>query len=91
MRGGAYFDQTPVQDGYMTPETPDANRLGLSLGVGINPIENLSIDASLLFINGFTREQTKADINAAGTNGDVLAGKYQLRAIVPGISVGYSF
>ena len=91
LRGGAYLDQTPVEAGYMTPETPDANRLGLTLGIGITPIENLSIDASLLFINGAKREQTQADINAAGTQTAALPGTYQQRAFAPGIQVSYAF
>ena len=67
LRSGAYYDLTPVKKGFMTLETPDANRLGLSLGLGIRPISNLHIDASLVFIIGQTRTQSQADINATGT------------------------
>ncbi len=91
IRAGAYYDQTPVKDGYMTLETPDANRIGLSLGVGVRPIENLHIDGSLLFINGAKREQTEAHVQAAGTAKDVLPGTYMIRAVIPGISIGYNF
>lgn len=91
VRCGGHFDKTPVKDGYMTLETPDASRIGLSLGVGLRPIENLAIDASLLFINGMKREQTQADVDAAGTNDSVLPGTYRIRAVIPGISIGYSF
>ncbi|MGB3619522.1 MAG: outer membrane protein transport protein [Catalinimonas sp.] len=90
LRAGAYYDQTPVQDGYLTPETPDADRLGVSLGVGYR-IGGVEIDASLLFITGAEREQTDADIDAAGTAGDVLAGRYQLGAVIPGVSASYRF
>jgi long-chain fatty acid transport protein len=91
VRGGAYYDQTPVQAGYMTPETPDADRIGLTLGLGIKPTENLFIDASVLFIMGMKRTQSDADINSAGTIDAVQAGTYQQRAFVPGIQVGYQF
>jgi long-chain fatty acid transport protein len=91
VRAGTYFDQTPVQAGYMTPETPDANRIGLTFGAGIKPIENLSIDASLLFIFGQKRTQSQSDINNAGTQDAVQAGTYQQRAVVPGIQVSYQF
>ena len=91
VRGGAYLDQTPVQAGYMTPETPDANRVGLTLGAGVQPIKNLSIDASLLFILGQKRTQSASDVNSAGTQNDVQAGTYQQRAIVPGIQATLSF
>jgi len=91
VRAGGYFDQTPVQAGYMTPETPDANRIGLTFGLGVRPIENLSIDASLLFIFGEERTQSTADINSAGTQSAVQAGTYLQRAFAPGISIGYDF
>jgi len=91
VRAGGYFDQTPVQNGYMTPETPDANRVGLTLGAGIKPIENLSIDASLLFIMGQKRTQSAADAQSAGTQDAVQPGTYQQRAFAPGIQVSYQF
>ena len=91
-RGGIYYDQTPVQDGFLTAETPDADRVGYSVGVGINPIANLSIDASLLFINGTERSQTQAQLNAAGvTNAEVPVGTFKTKALVPGLSFAYSF
>ena len=67
LRAGGYYDLTPVKAGYMTLETPDADRIGLSFGVGIRPIENLHIDASLVMIFGQKRTQSQADINATGT------------------------
>jgi opacity protein-like surface antigen len=58
VRAGGYYDMTPVRDGYMTPETPDSDRIGLSAGVGYR-IGGFEIDASVLFINGMKREQTQ--------------------------------
>ena len=99
LRAGGYFDQTPVQAGYMTAETPDANRFGASVGVSIRPIKNLFVDASLLMIFGQKRTQTDADMVSAGTNAGVTPGAaaavqpgtYQQRAFIPGIQVGYEF
>jgi long-chain fatty acid transport protein len=100
IRLGGYYDQTPVQDGYMTPETPDADRFSITGGIGFMPIENLSIDASINFILGQKREQTIQQAQNAGTYPSapatmidqvVLPGTYQQRAIIPGISIGYSF
>ena len=34
LRAGIYYDTTPVKDGYVTPETPDSDRLGITLGAG---------------------------------------------------------
>ena len=91
LRAGYYFDQTPVQDGYMTPETPDANRNCFTLGLGYKFGEKFSADASFLFIEGTEREQTQAHVNSAGTQDDVLAGTYKLQVLIPGISFSYSF
>jgi long-chain fatty acid transport protein len=95
VRAGYYFDQTPVQDGYMTPETPDANRNCFTLGLGYKFSENFSADASFLFIEGTEREQTQSDIDANSTaNGtpsqdSFLAGTYKLRVLIPGLSLSY--
>ena len=97
LRAGIYFDKTPVKKGYMTAETPDASRIGLTAGVGYAIGEHLQFDASFLFIDGMKREQTVQEaINAktydpnAGTR-DVLPGTYRLNAFIPGISVSYKF
>jgi long-chain fatty acid transport protein len=93
IRAGGYYDTTPVQEGYMTPETPDANRLGLTLGIGLTLNEHFQIDASFLYIDGMEREQTVADTQEAGTYNPrgVMPGTYELNAFVPGISVSYTF
>jgi long-chain fatty acid transport protein len=97
LRAGAYYDTTPVQKGYMTAETPDANRIGLTLGVGYTLGEHLQFDLSFLYINGKTREQTVEDVLDAGTydpetgSRDVMPGTYKLNALIPGLSVSYRF
>jgi long-chain fatty acid transport protein len=90
IRAGYYYDQTPVPDGYMTPETPDANRNGFTCGFGYKFSENFSADASFLFIEGEEREQKQSDINKTAQDG-FLAGTYKLRIMVPGVSLSYKF
>jgi len=97
LRLGGYYDKTPVQKGYMTPETPDSDRIGLTLGIGYSLGEHFQFDASFLYIQGFEREQTVEDAINAGTlnldagSRDVLPGTYKLNALIPGISVAYKF
>ncbi len=101
IRAGYYFDQTPVQDGYMTPETPDANRNCFTLGLGFKFSENFSADASFLFIEGNEREQkqskidenSNASVQAGGkpSQDSFLAGTYKLRVLIPGLSLSYRF
>lgn len=90
LRAGYYFDKSPVLEGYMTPETPDANRNGYTLGVGYKITDKISADASVLFIEGVQRTQSKESVKAANTNSDVLPGTYKLKAFCPGISVSYT-
>jgi long-chain fatty acid transport protein len=95
LRLGGYYDQTPVQKGYMTPETPDSDRIGFTAGIGYKFSDKLILDASFLYINGMERRQTYEDAIEAGTinsdKHDVLPGTYRLNAFIPGVSVSYKF
>ena len=97
-RAGFYYDITPVQDGYMTPETPDANRTSLTCGIGYTVGDFLQFDLSFLFISGAERRQTLADAQSAGTypiNGvgtyAVEPGTYKNLTYIPGLSISYRF
>lgn len=97
LRAGIYYDETPVQDGYMTPETPDSDRLGLTAGIGYTLFEKLQVDLTFLFIEGWQREMTRQEAINAGTldpqtgSQDVIPGTYKLRAFIPGIGLSYNF
>lgn len=84
LRAGTYLDKTPVQTGYLTPETPDADALGLSAGVGFNVSESFSIDASFLYIN--KKERTDLSNLSGG-----IGGTYKSVAYIPGIALNYKF
>ena len=96
LRAGLYYDKTPVQDGYMTAETPDNDRIGLTAGLGYG-FGDLQLDLSFLYIHSTERQQTQAQAEAAGTydssdgSRDVLLGTYRLNALIPGISIAYKF
>lgn len=96
VRAGAYYDKTPVKDGYMTAETPDNNRIGLTAGIGYG-FGDLQLDLSFLYIHSSKREQTEQQAIAADTydpstgSRDVLLGTYRLNALIPGISIAYKF
>jgi len=83
LRAGAYYDATPTNDEYYTPETPGANKIGLSGGATIRPFENFEIDLSMLYIHGQKREAEYVPDNFKGT--------YYTNAFIPGIGLTYSF
>jgi len=50
LRGGIYFDQSPVQDGYFAPETPRNDSIGFTAGASYQYSKNLEFDVSLLIL-----------------------------------------
>lgn len=91
LRAGAYIDNSPVDEGYITPETPDVNRYGLSVGIGYEITRQFRVDASLLHITSSYREQSRQDATAEGTPDVVPIGEFRNTAWIPGVSLGYQF
>lgn len=83
VRLGTYYDMSPVQAGYLTPETPDADKLGITAGASFSVTKKLHIDASFLYIEGKKRSDTNLETDFSGT--------YKTRALVPGVSLEYVF
>lgn len=83
VRLGTYYDMTPVQAGYLTPETPDADKLGITAGASFKITKKIHIDASFLYIEGKQRTDTNLETDFSGT--------YKTRAMVPGVSLEYVF
>ena len=90
LRVGGAYDVTPVKDGYVTPETPDNNRVIGTAGVGYNITENFGLDASFMFQAILKRTQTEADLLNNGTT-DRVAGTYRTNISIPGIGLRYNF
>lgn len=82
VRIGLAYGITPVQNGYMTPETPDANRINYTIGVGYTMNRKMGVNASFLFTT-LKREDTNLETNMSGT--------YQTNVCIPGISLFYKF
>ncbi|MBC7412719.1 MAG: outer membrane protein transport protein [Bacteroidia bacterium] len=83
LRAGAYYDVSPVQDDYLSAETPDANKVGLTAGVSYNLGKKLSIDAALLYIESAARKGGNAEANFYGT--------YKSNAKAVSIGISYTF
>lgn len=82
IRFGGGYGLTPVQDGYVTPETPDGNRAYGTFGLGYELGEHFAIDASCYYT-----QITRADINKE-TN---LSGTFTTKAIAAGIGFIYKW
>jgi long-chain fatty acid transport protein len=85
LRGGIYYDQTAVDDGYLTPESPDANTIGYTLGLGYTLGERFTIDVHYLLVD----KAERTNVAAAGSGG--IDGTYEAGANVFGFGLSYKF
>ena len=83
VRLGSYYDMTPVKAGYLTPETPDVNKIGITSGASFRVTKKIHLDLSLLFIEGIKRTDTNIETQFSGT--------YKSRAVIPGFGLQYLF
>lgn len=83
LRGGIFYETTPIQDNYVSPELPDANRIGLSAGATVYFIKSLSVDIGYQYL--FTGERT-AILRSAN-----FGGSYQSVFSVVGLGVRYAY
>jgi long-chain fatty acid transport protein len=83
LRAGVGYAFTPVRDGYVTPEAPDANRIILSAGLGYDFSSKFSLDLSFLYEGIKSRTQTNNESNLSGT--------FKTTVYIPGIGLSYKF
>jgi long-chain fatty acid transport protein len=83
IRLGAYYDMSPVQAGYLTPEAPDADRIGITTGASLLILDKFSLDASFLYIEGMKRSDTNLETQFSGT--------YKNRTVVAGLGAELRF
>ena len=83
LRAGVGYALTPVDDGYVTAEVPDANRLLLSAGLGYQASQKFGVDLSFLYEDVFSRKSTNIESG--------LSGEYKTKAYIPGLSLSYKF
>lgn len=83
VRAGAFIDQSAVPTDYLTPDVPDSPKSGFSVGASYRFSSLVSIDASLLYLDGKEVSGTNVQENFEQT--------YKNRAIVPGVGLHLSF
>ena len=82
VRAGGYFDPSPVNDEYFSPETPSLDNLAFTTGFSFLPSEMISIDFSLLYIMGLEQEVSFTPEN--------FGGSYASRVFIPGLGLSIS-
>ena len=81
LRFGGGYGISPVRDGYVTPEAPDANRYYFTGGLGYKVTKHLDLDLSFEYEKVFARTQTNIESNLSGT--------FKTNVYIPGISLAY--
>lgn len=82
-RAGFYYDDSPVNAGFMTPETPDANAKGYTAGIGYEISEKFSLDLTFLFLDKQKRSNTVPDAPATGG----IDGTFKTNVLIPGFGI----
>ena len=83
LRAGVGYAFSPVQDGYVTPEAPDADRYILSAGLGYTPTRHFEVNASFFFEDVKSRKQKNIETGLDGT--------FKTLVYAPGISLTYKW
>lgn len=88
--GGVYFDKNPVKPEYLNPSLPDANRIGLSIGINYKILQNLGVSASYLHI--FASQLEVSNSEESYTPGVApFNGTYNSYANLAALSLSYGF
>ena len=87
LRGGYYYDETPVRSGLYSPETPRTDAHGFTTGFTYNINDKFAIDASFLYLY-FPEVDESFDADPNDTI-DTFSGSYNVNAIIGGLGVTY--
>ena len=86
LRGGFYYDESPVRDGYFSPETPRGDARGFTAGMTWELAPNIQLDVSGLYLY-FSETDNSYDYSDEGP----FAGTYKSRAYALGMGLTYQF
>ncbi|GAB3300051.1 OmpP1/FadL family transporter [Hymenobacter tenuis] len=89
VRAGGAYDETPVRDGFVTPETPDNDRLSGTAGATY-AFGKFGVDLSVQYVGIRKRTETQEQLVNNGTT-DRVAGTYKTNIVIPGIGLTYAF
>mgnify|MGYP005853645633 CR=1 FL=1 len=88
LRGGFYYDETPVQAGFFAPETPRNDSQGYTAGFSYDVNEKLSIDASFLYLR-FSEVDASYDPYTENGVQVPFSGTYKSNTFIPGVGISY--
>ena len=80
---GTAYDPTPVTNGYVSPDLPDADHIIVTCGASIRPLKRLTILAACEFLSTVKRNSSYDFGGFSGT--------FWTQAVTPGIGIHYNF
>jgi len=83
LMAGFAYDPSPVRDGFVTPDLPDADRFVGTCGITIKPVQRFTIIAAF---EGVTSVKRNGSYDFGG-----FSGTYKTQAATPGIALSYRF
>lgn len=90
LRGGIYFDESPVKDGYFAPETPRNDSIGYTAGATYRVSKNMELDFALLILT-FDEEENSYDFYEEGGVAIPFSGNYDSAANSIGFGLSYKY
>lgn len=83
LRAGAYYETSPANKDYFSPETVSLNTFAYTLGASYMPTKGFSIDLSFIQLFGMKSLMKYTPAN--------VSGYYKTNTVVPGIGISYHF
>lgn len=91
VRLGLMIDQSPVNDKHYNPETPGTTKIEPSCGLSFYPVPQLSIDASLLYVEGLRKDGSCTYRDLLLNKDQTFTASYKLHAWAPSVGVTMHF
>ena len=88
LRGGYYYDGTPLESGYYAPETPRNSSNNFTAGLSINVNDKLAVDLAFLYSRFDEIDESYDYYNEFGVSVP-FEGTYKSSAFTPGLGVTY--
>lgn len=92
-RLGTYFDESPVKEGLLNPETPSMSKLGITAGLTFYPFKSFAIDVAYAHVLPIQGERTDytSYVDMFSQQIANFGGTYKASANTFAIGVRYSF
>jgi long-chain fatty acid transport protein len=90
LRCGAYFDKNPIKDERLDPTLPDADRVGLTTGLGYSISDNFKVDVAYMYLKFLDRKITNSVENFDNAGTQKINGKYHTYTHLASINFSYS-